>query len=217
MAAFRKEDALKIIHQCAVLYNNDLSGNNIMFITLNGNIANYYETLFLPQHFLHLTGITTPLRSEFFYKSALNQRLSPSHISFDAGGTSEVKLNILPKLMSIHINARMVGDYDNSKPLLVTDKFAGTVTMAMGFKQVKNLYVPNTALKMDIREVTTHASRHRIIAIFVKPAINSKYKQLTYIAKGINIDDDYLLQIMQYKIDLENVYASFKVPFKFKI
>jgi len=43
----------------------------------------------------------------------------------------------------------MVGDYDNSRPLLITDKLAGTVTVAMGFLAVDGLYIPNTALLLN--------------------------------------------------------------------
>ena len=206
-----KVEAVKTIHECAVLYDKNLSGRNVMFITVNDNKATFFETLFQPNNFLHLTGVKTNLNSEFFFKSALTQRLSPSSISFDHGGTAEIKLEILHKLMSIHILARMVGDYDNSKPLLITDKFAGTVTMAMGFINVNGIYVPNTALKMDVRDITTQATRRRVAAIFVKLRGDAIYTQLTYIAQGMTIDDAVLATILQEKVDKLNLSADFPV------
>ena len=59
----------------------------------------------------------------------------------------------------------MIGDYNNLKPLLVTDKFVGTVTYAMGFIFRNGFYVPNTALKDDLRNITERATRRRVIAI----------------------------------------------------
>jgi len=114
------ETAVGIIHECAVLYSQNLCGKNVMFVTENDRRSYFFETLFLPRNFLHLTGVNTNLNSEYFYEIALNQRLSPSSVSFNPGGTTEIKLSILRRLMSIHVSARMVGDYDNSKPLLIT-------------------------------------------------------------------------------------------------
>ena len=114
--------------------------------------------------------------------------------------------------MSIHTTARMVGDYDNSKPLLITDKLAGTITMAMGFIKVNDIYIPNTALKTDMRDITEQAARRKIAAIFTKPRSEKMYKNLTYIAKGISINDNFLASILQEKVDIENLTATFTIP-----
>jgi len=116
--------------------------------------------------------------------------------------------------MSIHIVARMVGDYDNTKPLLIADKFAGTVAMAMGFTNVNGLYIPNTALKLDVRDITVKATRSRVAAIFVKPRGDDLYKRLTYIAKGMHVDDDIFASMLSEKVDLENLDADFQIPRK---
>ena len=114
--------------------------------------------------------------------------------------------------MSIHIHARMVGDYDDSRPLLVTDKFAGTVTMAMGFTYSNSFYIPNTALKLDVREITIQATRRRVAAILTKPRADSRYKRLTYIAKGMTIDNDILAPVLNDKVDTLNLVADFPIP-----
>ena len=214
MAAISKEKALGIIHNSAVLYSNNLAGRNVLFITADDNIAAYFEALFLAQNFLHLTGVKTNLSSEFFFKAALNKRLSPTSISFDAGGVTELKLEILPQLMAIHITARMIGDYDNSKPLLITDKFAGTITMAMGFTCVNKIYIPNTAFKVDVREITEKATRRKVVAIFTKTRANELYDQLTYIAKGMTIDDEVFKHKIIEMVDQANLTASFPIPRK---
>ena len=94
MGSFNKEAAVGIIHECAVLYSKNLCGKKVMFVTENDNRASFFETLFLPRNFLHLTGVKTSINSEFFYELALNQRLSPSSVSFNSGGTTEIKQGI---------------------------------------------------------------------------------------------------------------------------
>jgi hypothetical protein len=209
-----REDAVGIIHNCAVLYSKNLSGNSILFIASDNNKAACFEALFLPRNFLHLTGVKTSLDSESFFNSALNQRLSPKEITYAPSGLTELKLEILPQLMSIHLNARMIGDYDNSRPLLIADKFAGTVTMAMGFTRVNDLYIPNTALKIDIRDITANSTRRKVIAVFSKPRANEFYKRLTYIAKGVMIDDNIFKPILSEKVDTQNMTAMFPIPRK---
>ena len=113
--ATSKERAVGIIHASAVSYDTNLSGRNVMFVTAGGGIPDCYEMLFMPQNFLHLTGMRTNLNSEAFYRAALNKGLSPSSIEYDPGGTSEIKLEILPRIMTIHKTARMIGAYNNSR------------------------------------------------------------------------------------------------------
>ena len=137
----------------------------------------------------------------------MNDRLSPKDIEFEAGGTTELKLSLLPQLMSIQTTARMVGDYDNSRPLLVADKFAGTVTAAIGFMSINGMYIPRSALRIDMRDITIKDSRRRIAAIFSKPKNDVLYKKLTYIAKGIELNSILKSDILD-KVDIENVDFS---------
>ena len=209
-----KIEAIKIIHDCAALYRNNLTGKKLLFITIRNNGVASFESLFMPRNFLHLTGVATRLNGDLFYQAAVNNRLSTSDVTLATDGKTEQKLAILPQLMSIHYTARMVGDYDNSRPLLIADKFAGTVTTAMGFINMNGIYIPNTALKLDVREITAHATRHRIAAIFIKPRDDDLYKRLTYIAKGITIDDAAISVILQEKVNMANLIADFPIPKK---
>ena len=206
------DDVIRIIHNCAVAYGSNLLNKNALFVTADESKADCFEALFRPENFLHLTGVKTNLDASLFLQTAINSKLSPSSIMFDYSGTARIKLEILPRLMSIHVLARMVGDYDNTKPLLIADKFAGTVTMAMGFANINGLYIPNTALKLDVRDVTLKATRRKVAAIFVKPRGDELYRQLTYIAKGMTIDDAVISSILQDKVDMENLIADFPVP-----
>jgi len=207
-----KEEAIQIISKAAIEYKKNLSNKIVLFITSMGDTLNYFEALFLPQNFKHLTGIRSKHSGADFFNLAVRNRISPNDIVLANDGTTDLKLDVLPQLMNIHITARMVGDFDHSKSILVTDKIAGTVTAAMGFKKTKELYLPNTALKKDVRDVTAKTTRQRVIATFIKHRNENLYKHLTYIAKGVFIDDDILSLIVQEKVDSVGLAADSPIP-----
>jgi hypothetical protein len=207
-------EVVKIIHDNAVLYGKNLSGKNLLFVTADDGASDCVETLFMPHNFKHLTGVDSTLKGDFFFRAALNNKLSANNISITSTSNAHQKLDIFPQLMNIHITARMVGDYDDARPLLIADKFAGTVAMAMGFRLVNGAYVPNTALKKDVREITMQATRRKVIAIFRKPKQAEKYSELTYIAKGLTIDDANLQPVLAEKVNLQDLTASFPIPRK---
>jgi len=201
MSRISNVEAVRIIFKCAKLYKANLSGKNLLFVSQDNEKFEFFETSFSPSNFLHLTGIRTNSKRERFFDAALCGRLSPEDIEFESGGTAELKLSILPQLMSIHTTARMVGDYDNSRPLLIADKFAGTVTAAIGFSSVNGVYIPKSALRVDIRDITIKTTRRKVVATFVKPRNEALYKQLTYIAKDTITDDDVFVSVLRDKVD----------------
>ena len=209
-----KAEVVKLIHDCAVLYDNNLAEKNVIFATVHSNNISVFETQFRARNYMHLTGVSSQLNSNLFFRAAFNNRLSTNDITLSPDGKTELKLDVLPQLMNIHRLARMIGDYNSSRPLLVADKFAGTVTMALGFLRVNDLYIPNTALKLDVRDITRQATQHRIIAIFVKPRKDALYKQLSYMAKGITIDDNEIILNLSKKVDFKNLTATFPIPTK---
>ena len=81
----------------------------------------YLEATFLSRNFKHLTGVSSELSSVQFFNDALDNKLSPVNISFLDDGTITLKLSVLPNLMNIHLNARMVGTYDQSGIKLISD------------------------------------------------------------------------------------------------
>ena len=113
--------------------------------------------------------------------------------------------------MNIQVTARMLGNYDNSQRLLVTDKLAGTVTSAMGFRKDGNFYMPNTSLKTDMRTITMKPVQ-RIAAIFVKGFNDARYRNLTYIAKGLTIDDDIFISVVRERVDKDNLILMLPTP-----
>jgi hypothetical protein len=208
MKTINNYEAVSIIHNCAMQYDKNLCGRNVLFVTLDNGEPMCFETFFKASNFLRLTGVKTDLKSGRFYDAVLNNRLSPHEITFDHSSTAEIRLDALTRLMSIHTTARMIGDYGNSRPLLITDKYAGAVTNAMGLINLKGIYLPNTVLRKEIRDIKTQATRRKIAAIFIKPWRDAEYKTLTYIAKGLAVDDDILLPALRGRVDSRHLTAG---------
>jgi len=211
MKSKTKQEVLRIIHNSALAYKENLVHKNVLFLTLSTSVATHFEAAFLPRNFLHLTGVKSELTSIDFYDLAVRDRLREQDFRIATDGTTDKKLDVLLSLMNIHITARMVGDYNFSQSLLVTDKLAGTVTSAMGFRRNGDIYMPNTALKTDVRDIVKHPVQ-RIAAIFIKKKHDTKYCELTYIAKGLTIDDDTLKLFFEDRVDFQNLTASFPIP-----
>ncbi len=150
----KKSAALKIIFDCAEIYHNQLENNNLLFVFGTVKSTQYLEAVFLARNFLHLTGVVYHKRSLEFYNAALDKRLGISDFSLIPNGTSEMKLLVLPKLMEVYHSAKMIGDYNSTKFVLYTEKLAGNITACLGFIRKGRYYIPNTALKEDIRDVT---------------------------------------------------------------
>ena len=82
----------------------------------------------------------------------------------------------------------MIGDYNSCNPKLVTDKLAGGTAACMGFVPTgtKPRYVPNTILKVDIRNYIRNQAH--VIAVYRKPASEPQYTEATYFAKKVDWD-----------------------------
>ena len=82
----------------------------------------------------------------------------------------------------------MIGDYNSRNPKLVTDKLAGGTAACMGFVPTgtKPRYVPNTILKVDIRNYIRNQAR--VIAVYCKPASEAQYTEATYFVKKVDWD-----------------------------
>lgn len=205
----RKEKAIKIISDCAKDYSTYLENQNLMFIFGDCDKPCFFETVFLPRNFLHLTGIKLKNKessgSSDFYKKALKGQLSSDDFSVSRDGTTEMKLTVLPQLMKIHTSAKMVGDYDFTKSVLYTEKIAGNIHACLGFAYDSkcNYYIPNTALREDIRNITAKPQQ-RILAILKKHISQSVYSEICYTAKKVDFDDIKIPTEISDKIDISN-------------
>jgi len=141
----KKDEAIRILTTCALQYYSNLENKNILYIFIENGKMNSFESLFLPRHFLHLTGvkiISRGVKSTEFYRLCLKSQLPKSVFTFHENGTTEMKLSVLPQIMNIHKTAKMVGDYDNAKSVLFTEKIVGTIRACVGFVREGNYYLP---------------------------------------------------------------------------
>lgn len=181
-------DAIRIVITCAKIYEEELCGKHVLFIYQSKAKLDYIETRFMKQNFLHLTGVKYSNNSKNFFRECRESKLVANSIALDSNGTTELKLRILPQIVRINRSARMIGDYNNSKALLVTEKLVGGVCGCIGFVRDGHIFVPNTALNEDIRDISRN-NCSRILAVFTKPSESTIYRTPTYVAKGVDISD----------------------------
>ena len=181
------ENAVRIVIECAKIYDHELAGKSVLFIYGSPEHAEYIECLFSKSNYLHLTGLIYKGSSATdFYRQCLARKLSPSNIALASNGTTRLKLEILPKIVNIHKCAKMIGTYNESKIHLYTEQLVGTQLGCIGFKLDNGYYVPNTAIREDIRNITTGTKR--VLIILRKGCEDEKYNEVCYKAKGLNTD-----------------------------
>ena len=192
MRSYTKEKAIACIVNCAKTYKKELVNKQLLFVCSDcyKNII-CVELSFDASNFLHLTGLKTnnivcpdgsvrKLSATEFYKRCVNNKISPKDFEFSKDGTTNMKLNVLPKLISKNLSAKMIGNYNSIRPKLVTDKLVGNVAACMGFVLTKNdvRYVPNTVIQEDIRKCATDIVQ--VVAVFRKEKNFPCYSECTY-------------------------------------
>ena len=192
-----KKDIIKVLTECAKLYDENLANKNVLFICTNPKNKNkdsleFFEVAFKRENFLHLTGVRVvnnkgeilKNQSDYFYKKCMAGKLGAKEFIIAGKGTTKLKLEALPMMVNIHKNAKMIGQYDElSKVALKTDKLVGGIRVCVGFKKYKQgVYIPNTLLREDIRNIKLNDTKV-IVAIYVKGINEDKYENQTYLNK----------------------------------
>ncbi|MCL2494724.1 MAG: PBECR4 domain-containing protein [Oscillospiraceae bacterium] len=181
------KQAVPIIRRCAQLYEANLAETSILFVSEENGTLCSCEAEFNRHNFMHLTGVDCNLNPGEFYYRALRNALKPSAFRMKQDQTTEQKLSILAELMQFHNKACIIGEYDGSRMNLQTDVLAGTVRSVLGFIKTQRLYVPNTALKEDIRNITKKA--YPVVAIFKKPRLAKTYGAPSFVNhKRVSLD-----------------------------
>ena len=188
--AISKKEALSIVFSCAAEYQKNFVNNCLLFLFTDKH-KNVYslEVTFDVSNFLHLTGFEVDegeISSTDFFNRCLDKRLSEKDFEFKADGTTDLKMKVLPTLMQKNLSAKMIGDYNNLKPKLYTERIAGSISGCIGFVQDEGTgrYVPNTVLDSDIRDVVYLP--YRIIATFRKQRMDTFYSEIVYLAKKVD-------------------------------
>lgn len=104
----------------------------------------------------------------------------------------------MKKAEAIRIMVNCAKDYDSSKTLLYTDKLIGNVTACLGFIQRDGFYIPNTALRQDMRDISTR--QQKVLAVFRKERKAAQYTELCYIAKGVDLSAPSIQNILVGKV-----------------
>ena len=162
------------------------------------------ETQFKAEYYLHLTGVETNggIDALQFYSLCMNSQLKTSDFELRPDGTTELKLSVLDRLIHVESAAKMLGDFNHTRPKLYTEKIVGNIYACMGFVMSGNsqFYIPNTTLKEDVRDVVTKA--HQVVAIFSKPVSEPVYTKLLYQAKSFELTQDKLPRTLRGKVRL---------------
>lgn len=194
---YTKKEALRIIIAAAKGYSKMLEGLNYLFIYRNreNNQIEYFEAVFLPRNFQHLTGVehldsegNIQKNSVFFYQKCLNNTITEAEIRFGKDGTTPLKLEALPKLVQFLRFSKMTALYNGIRPKLAVDRVAGTTNYCLGFVKDGDYFVPGSCLLEDIRKLGSKPSQ--ILAIMSKKANQSEtiYEEIRYVAKGISLN-----------------------------
>lgn len=205
---YSKEQAIKIVIKSAEAYKKNLSGKNLLFICMDKAKKIFcIETVFTESRFLHLTGFKVDkekISATDFFERCIDHRLSVNDFEFAKDGTTELKLDVLPFVVTANLgNANMAGDFNGRNIRLFTEKIVGTVKAGIGFvRQGKSdMLVPNTMIKADIREYLKGSLR--IIATYTKNISDEMYSELVYQAKGIALSDIVLPEGFGDRVILE--------------
>lgn len=188
--AFNEQEILTKLFNCAEKYKENLCGKQLLFIARDKDMSlEFINTVFRTGNFQHLTGVVTPnISAKDFFKRCLSKRLSFKDIKLHEDGTTILKLSVLPILMEKNLSANMLANYAGQNLKLYSEKIVGNINACIGFvKDIKSeVYVPNTVLKQDIRNISDNTKR--IIAIFNKEYTDKNYTKLVYTAKNIDLN-----------------------------
>lgn len=209
---YTKKEAVRIIIAAAKKYKEMLEGTNYLFIYRDrkSNDIGYFETVFLPRNFQHLTGIEFKdkkgnLRKNavYFYNKCLDNTITEAEIGFKVDGTTMLKLEALPKLVEFLRFSKMTTIYNGVRPKLALDRLAGTTNYCVGFVQEGNYFVPSSCLLEDIRNLGENPSQ--VLAVLSKKADRSEkvYNSIRYAAKGVPLDKLHFPHELEKIISLE--------------
>ena len=211
MTLYTKKEAIRIVTSAAKDYHSILEGNNFLFIFRDkeNNSIGFFETVFLPRNYQHLTGIEMldengkiEKKPLLFYERCLAGKLSENIIRFRSDGTTKMKLEALPKIVNFVSSSKMTGIYNGSKPILAVDRLAGTTNFCLGFTCDLQYYAPSSCLLEDVRNLTNKPSQ--VLAVLSKKSDETIYKNIRYIAKGLPFNDLVLPENLIKIIDRSN-------------
>lgn len=209
---FTKEAARRRVLNCAKQYQKNLLNKKLIIIYRErcDNAIRHIEVVFQEKNYQHLTGIELidengnllHNQSMNFYRKCIENKLGLEEIRFKQDGTTHLKLAALPVLMDITKITKITGDYNNVRPYLFVDKVMGGVNFCLGLSKEEDVYVPSSALLEDIKRLTDAPSQ--VLAILEKERDEEIYSMVKHVAKGLNLNNIVLPDVIVNMISLEN-------------
>lgn len=187
-----KNVIVKLIHECAVLYENNYANRNFMVVYGNDAANTEYVVIkFIRNNYLHLTGIDAyDIEPAQFFDICRKQKIGVGDFKVRKDGTTIHKLEVLPQIMTLMKKGGLVCNCDKSQGIrMYCDKLVGNTRACLGLGMGCCYYYPKTLLKEDIRKRGVNCKR--IAIIFSKYAHEKLYNKVEYTHK--NIDLDYFL------------------------
>ena len=206
MAALSSQD-FNTIADAASFYAKELVDHSIVVLYKNSSTSvESYTAHFGERNFMHLTGVCHTNIKHFdanlFFHLALEKRFIAEDFKMADRHTTRRKLDALESTLKGVTHATMIGTYNNSGPLLITDKIIGSVHSCLGFTtdRATGLNYPNTLLNTDVRHKLRDC--HQICAIFRKKKQEESYSEATYIDKKAPWDVLKFPEEFQYLKDI---------------
>ena len=189
----KKERDMKTLKECAFLYKLNLMNKQLLVVSSYDKQISLVSIEFNKNNYKHLTGVVTSLSANKFMDALLGDRLSFNDWDYRKDGTSDLKIGALPQMVELHKSARMIGAYSGNRIYLTSDMCFGGVYCYLGLMADENkhnlkngIYVPNSLINGNIKEDTNN--QEKILAIFRKNKKDTKYKELTYLAKDVDLN-----------------------------
>lgn len=196
VSIMEKRTALNILFRCAKKYDENLKGQNFLFVYQNKDkMFQYHEMVFEDRHFYHLTGVAVNPNSEIknsfdFYQACLHQTLKEEDILFRDHNVTVNKLNVLKHLPSIYKQPTYIGKFNHNSNFLETQRVLGNQTFCLGCVcQDIRYYCPNSLLKKNVKKVTNFRSGGVTIAVFSKLIYEKKYSKMRYVSRNWDLND----------------------------
>lgn len=188
-----RKNAVTLIAAAAQSYKNLLVGKRFLYV-FDGR---YIEVLFESKNFKHLTGVSTNLSAERFFKYAVGQKLAASQIWFDANHPYALSMRKLKHLNDIVFMS-------SSENLMLEDiktdtksyKFGTTdlhFTLCLGKptdaegNEVGDCYIVESLRDEDC--FSKSADAFVVTHILSRPNDKKKYSNILFMDKSVTLDD----------------------------
>ncbi|MEG0323141.1 MAG: PBECR4 domain-containing protein, partial [Raoultibacter sp.] len=167
------------IVNAAQIYQQNLCDQTVLFVYGKPSSPQTVEVEFKAGNFCHLVGVEPRrdglmrMKASELYSRAIEGALHSGNYGFSRGQDyCDLKLEVIGRIVRIDTNARMIGDFEDGRFVnLSTDKVVGRQNAVLGLVETGDVFVPNSVINADIREIARSASQ--VLATFKDPTLNS--------------------------------------------